>query len=68
MPIHKVRARELNCFGRVAFLCDAMDCSQVLGSVGSSRQEYCSGLSRPSPEDFPEPGTKSASPALQADF
>ena len=35
-------------------------------SVGFSRQEYCSGLSFPSPEDFPDPGIKSGSLALQA--
>ena len=44
-----------------------MDRSQVLRSMGFSRQEYWSGLSRPSPEDFPDPGIKPASPALQAD-
>ena len=32
-----------------------------------SRQEYWSGLPFPSPRDFPNPGIKSWSPALQAD-
>ena len=32
-----------------------------------SRQEYWSGLLCPSPGDFPDPGIKPGSPALQAD-
>ena len=36
-------------------------------SMGFSRQEYWSGLPFPSPGDFPNPGTKPGSPALQAD-
>ena len=32
-----------------------------------SRQEYWSGLPFPFPEDFPDPGVKPGSPALQAD-
>ena len=36
-------------------------------SMGFSRQEYRSGLPFPSPGDFPDPGTESWSPALQAD-
>ena len=36
-------------------------------SMGFSRQEYCSGLSFPSPGDLPQPGIKAGSPALQAD-
>ena len=32
-----------------------------------SGQEYWSGLPFPSAEDFPDPGTESGSPALQAD-
>ena len=36
-------------------------------SVGSSRQEYWSGLSFLSPGDLPDPGIKPGSPALQAD-
>jgi len=31
------------------------------------RQEYWSGLPLPSPGDFPDPGIKPPSPALQAD-
>ena len=34
-------------------------------SMGLSRQEYWSGLSFLSPEDLPNPGTESASPALK---
>ena len=34
-------------------------------SMGFSRQEYCSGLSCPSPGDLPDPGVELASPALQ---
>ena len=38
-------------------LCDPMDlANQVLLSMGFPRQEYWSGLSIPSPEDFPKPG------------
>ena len=36
-------------------------------SMGFSRQEYWSGLPFPSPENFPDPGIESRSPALQAD-
>ena len=36
-------------------------------SLEFSRQEYWSGLPFPSPEDLPNPGIKSSSPALQAD-
>ena len=35
--------------------------------MGFSRQEHWSGLPFPSPEDLPDPGIKSGSPALQAD-
>ena len=35
--------------------------------MGFSRQEYWSGLSFPSPGYLPNPGTKPASPVLQAD-
>ena len=35
--------------------------------MGFSRQEYWSGLPFPSPEDLPDPGIESGSPALQAD-
>ena len=33
-------------------------------SMGFSRQEHWSGLPCPPPEDLPDPGTQSASPAL----
>ena len=36
-------------------------------SMGSSRQEYWSGLPFPSPGDLPDPGIEPRSPALQAD-
>ena len=36
-------------------------------SMGSSRQEYGSELSCPSPEDLPTPGTEPKSPALRVD-
>ena len=37
-------------------------------SMGMSRQDYWSGLPFPSPGDLPNPGIKSGSSALQADF
>ena len=39
--------------------------SQVLLSMGFSRQEYWSGLPFPSPGDLLNPGTEPGSPALQ---
>ena len=46
-------------------LCDPMDCSyQAALSMGFSSQEYWSGLSFPSPQDLPNPGTEPGSPAL----
>ena len=33
-----------------------------------SRQEYCSGLSFPPPEDLPNPGVEPESPALAGRF
>ena len=48
--------------------CDPMDCGlQASLSMGFSRQEYCSGLSFPSPGDLHDPGTETVSltsPAL----
>ena len=41
---------------------------QVPLSVGSSRQEYWSGLPFPSPGDLPDPGIKPRSPALEGEF
>ena len=40
---------------------------QAFLSMGFSRQEYWSGLPFPSPEDLPNPGIETRSPALQAD-
>ena len=40
---------------------------QASPSMGSSRQEYWSGLPFPSPGDLPHPGIEPGSPALQAD-
>ena len=37
-------------------------------SMGFSKQEYWSGLPFPSPRDLPDPGIKSASPALAGGF
>ena len=36
--------------------------------MGFPRQEYWSGLSFPSPENFPDPGIKPTSPALAGGF
>ena len=48
--------------------CDLMDYSPPGSSVtGFSRQEYWSGLTLPSPGDFPHPGIKPGAPARQAD-
>ena len=41
--------------------------TSLLCPWGFSRQEYWSGLPCPPPEDLPNPGIKSRSPALQAD-
>ena len=41
---------------------------QVPLSMGFSRQEYWSGLPFPSPEDLPNPGIETGSPAFQADW
>ena len=48
-------------------LCDSVDCSQALLSMGFPRQEYWSGLPFPYPGDPPNPGIEPGSPALQAD-
>ena len=40
---------------------------QALLSMGFFRREYWSGLPFPSPEEFPDPGIKPESPALQED-
>ena len=41
---------------------------QALLSMGFSRQEYWSGLPRPSPGDLPNPGIDPKSPALAGKF
>ena len=61
----------LSHFHRVRLFCNPMDCSpQASLYMGSSRQEYWSGLPSPSPGDLPDPGIKTVfpvSPALQVD-
>ena len=58
--------------GLVAKLCPilvtpwAVVCQAPL-FLGFSRQEYWNGFPLPSPGDFPDPGIKLGSPALQAD-
>ena len=45
-----------------------MDCRpQAPFSKELSRQEYCSGLTFPSPRDLPDPGVEPGSAALQAE-
>ena len=45
-----------------------MDCGhQAPLSMEFFRQEHCSGLSFPSPQDLPDPGIEPMSPTLQAD-
>ena len=50
-------------------LYDPMDCSpaRLLCPWDSPGQEYWRGLPFPSPEDLPDPGVESKSPALLAD-
>ena len=49
-------------------LWDPTDCSLLASlTMGFSWQDYWSGLPFPSPEDLPDPGIKTGSPALQAD-
>ena len=70
----------ITCFSVLSHYCDVFACSvaqlcstlwdhmdyshQDLLSIGFSRQEYWSGLPWPAPGDLPDPGIKSASPAL----
>ena len=50
-------------------LCDPVECAyQAPLSMGFPKQEYWSGLPLPSPEDFPKPGIKLTSPALEGGF
>ena len=44
--------------------CNCMDCRHVPLSMGSPRQEYWNELPFPTLGDLPNPGIKSASPAL----
>ena len=59
--------RMLSCFSRVQLFVTLWTVArQAPLSMGSSRQEYWSGLSSPPPGDLPDPGIKPTSPALQA--
>ena len=49
-------------------LCDPTDCSLPGFSIHGILQEYWSGLPFPSPEDLPDPGMESVSPALADRF
>ena len=64
--------QEPKCFVCVSHSCHTLCDPQTIAhqtslSMGFSRQEHCSGLPFPSPEDLPNPGIKPLSPALQAD-
>ena len=49
--------------------CNHLDCGhQALLSMRFPRQEYWNGFPLPSPGDLPNPGSKSASPALAGGF
>ena len=50
-----------------SFVTPWTEAHQVPLSMGFSRQEYWSGLAFPSPEDLPNSGIESKSPALQED-
>ena len=54
-PCTSVHAKSLK---SCPILCDPMDHSQALLSMGSSRQEYWSGLPCPPLGDLPKPGLK----------
>ena len=60
------------CFSLVLYTFDLFSviksCPALCDPMKSHRQEYWSGLPFPSPRDLPDPGTKPASPALQADY
>ena len=61
----KVRAKSLS---RVQLLANPWTAAhQAPPSMGSSRQEYWSGLPSPSPGELPHPGIEPRFPALQAD-
>ena len=62
----------LSCFSRVQLFATIWTIAhQAPLSMGSSRQEYWSGLSCPPPGDLPDPGIEPSSlmsPALAGDF
>ena len=64
----RARARACACsraqFLRHVRLCTLTGCNRPGSSVVFSRQEYCSGLSFPAPEDLLHPGIEPGSPAL----
>ena len=68
-PLEKVKVKESEVVQPCLILCDPMDCIayQAPLSMGSSRQEYWSGLPFPSPGDLPDPGIEPGSPTLQVD-
>ena len=49
-------------------LCDPMDCSPALLSMGFPRQEYSNGLPFPFPGNLSDPGIKPEFPALAGRF
>ena len=61
----KVKVKSLSC-GQI-FATPWTVAYEAPPSMGFSRQECWSGLSFPSPGDFPDPGIEPGSPALQAD-
>ena len=70
--LHRNQMGVSRSFGLVAKSCPTLVtpwavAHQASLSMGFSRQEYWSGLPLSSPGDFPNPGIKSGSPALQAD-
>ena len=60
-----MKVKSLSCVGLFATLWSVAH--QAPLSMEFPRQEYWSGLPCPSPGDFPNPGIKPGSPALQAD-
>ena len=60
-----MKVKSLSCVQLFATLWTVV--CQTSPSMGFSRQEYWSGLPFSSPGDFPNPGIKLRSPALQAD-
>ena len=59
----------LNPFSRVWLFATTWNAAQQAPlSMGFPRQEHCSGLPFPSPQDLPDPGVKATSPALAGRF